>query len=311
MTNQENTADILTVQIEKKGRLDKVLADELADISRSQIQLLISQGRVEVNGEICELNKYKVTPGDTVCIELLEPEVVSMTPEDIPLDIIYEDSDLAVVNKPSGMVVHPAPGHASGTLVNALLYHLDDLSGINGELRPGIVHRLDKDTSGGLVIAKNDRAHQFLSEQLKDRSMKRVYMALVHGAFPNESGTIDAPLGRDAHDRKKYTVDKDGKEAITHFRVIENIGEYALVLAQLETGRTHQIRVHFKYIGHPVVGDEVYGPSNTLKGFGQYLHAYQLGFIHPTTKEYMEFTADLPAEFQKKIDELRGKYSRK
>lgn len=298
--------EILTLQVEvKKARLDKVLAEMLSDYSRSQIQHWIHAGLVQVNGVVCVLNKYQVTAGDQIIIAIPQPEYTDVQPENIPLHVLYEDTDLAIINKVSGMVVHPAPGHSSGTLVNALLYHLDDLSGINGEIRPGIVHRLDKKTSGALVIAKNDRAHRDLSNQLKERSMKREYLALIHGEFSNASGTINAPIKRDSHNRQKYTVASGGKEAITHFEVVEHLGDYTLVRAQLETGRTHQIRVHFRYIHHPVVGDELYGPSNKKKGFGQYLHAHRLGFIHPSTREYMEFIAPLPQPFEQLLTTLR------
>ena len=289
---------------QQKGRLDKVLAQEFSDFSRSQLQEWIEIQKVTVNGE-ATLNKYKVKTGDEVVINVPEPEPIATKPEALPLDIIYEDADLAIINKPRGMVVHPGAGNPEGTLVNALLYHIKDLSGINGKLRPGIVHRLDKDTTGGLVIAKNDQAHQALAAQLEDRSMKREYLALVHGNIPHEEGVINAPIGRDPKDRKKFTVREDGKEAITHFKVIERFAKYTLVAAQLETGRTHQIRVHFKFIKHPLVGDPDYGVKDELEVSAQLLHAHKLGFIHPTSGKYVEFEAPLPVDFNLVLNLLR------
>jgi len=225
--------------------------------------------------------------------------------EDIPLDIIYEDADVAVVNKPQGMVVHPSAGHTSGTLVNALMYHVKDLSSINGVVRPGIVHRIDKDTSGLLMIAKNDKAHNALAAELKDKKFLRKYVAIVHGNLPNDRGVIEAPIGRSDKDRKKQAVTAKGKPAVTRFTVLERFGNYTLVELQLETGRTHQIRVHMAYIGHPVAGDPLYGPRKTLKGHGQFLHAKTLGFTHPTTGELVEFTAEEPAIFKETLEKLR------
>ena len=225
--------------------------------------------------------------------------------EDIPLDIIYEDADVAVVNKPQGMVVHPSAGHTSGTLVNALMYHVKDLSSINGVVRPGIVHRIDKDTSGLLMVAKNDKAHNALAAELKDKKSLRKYVAIVHGNLPNDRGVIEAPIGRSDKDRKKQAVTAKGKPAVTRFTVLERFGNYTLVELQLETGRTHQIRVHMAYIGHPVAGDPLYGPRKTLKGHGQFLHAKTLGFTHPTTGELVEFTAEEPAIFKETLEKLR------
>ncbi|WP_018658813.1 RluA family pseudouridine synthase [Allofustis seminis] len=293
----------LTIQNEK-GRLDKVLSQCFPNFSRTQIQDFIEKGQVMVNGQ-STINKYKVTCGDRIQINVPEPVAIEVKPENIPLDILYEDEDIAIVNKPKGMVVHPGAGNPNGTLVNALLYHIKDLSGINGEIRPGIVHRLDKDTSGGLVIAKNDITHQKLSEQLEKRTMKREYIALVHGHIPHKEGRIDAPIGRDPQDRKKFIVRQEGKEAITNFSVLKYFAHYTLVRAQLETGRTHQIRVHFKYIGYPIVGDNDYGRKNTLTTEGQLLHAQKLGFIHPRTGEYMEYVAPLPSVFQDILDQLQ------
>ncbi len=292
------------VEEQKSIRIDKYLTKQLEDFSRSKVQQLISEGLVFVNDERIKAN-YKVENGDVITVTIPEPEEIDIKSENIPLDILYEDEDIVVINKPQGMVVHPGAGNPDGTLVNALLYHIDDLSGINGEIRPGIVHRLDKDTSGVLVVAKNDTAHVHLSEQLQNRTVKRTYWAIVHGQIPHEHGTIDAPIGRDPHDRQKFTVIKDGKEAITHFKVLEHFNHYTWVEVSLETGRTHQIRVHFNYINHPVAGDATYGPRKTLKGKGQFLHARALEFIHPRTKETMHFEAELPEIFEKNLEILR------
>lgn len=292
------------VEEQKSIRIDKYLTKQLEDFSRSKVQQLISEGLVFVNDERIKAN-YKVEDGDVITVTIPEPEEIDIKSENIPLDILYEDEDIVVINKPQGMVVHPGAGNPDGTLVNALLYHIDDLSGINGEIRPGIVHRLDKDTSGVLVVAKNDTAHVHLSEQLQNRTVKRTYWAIVHGQIPHEHGTIDAPIGRDPHDRQKFTVIKDGKEAITHFKVLEHFNHYTWVEVSLETGRTHQIRVHFNYINHPVAGDTTYGPRKTLKGKGQFLHARALEFIHPRTKETMHFEAELPEIFEKNLEILR------
>lgn len=292
------------VEEQKSIRIDKYLTKQLEDFSRSKVQQLISEGLVFVNDERIKAN-YKVENGDVITVTIPEPEEIDIKSENIPLEILYEDEDIVVINKPQGMVVHPGAGNPDGTLVNALLYHIDDLSGINGEIRPGIVHRLDKDTSGVLVVAKNDTAHVHLSEQLQNRTVKRTYWAIVHGQIPHEHGTIDAPIGRDPHDRQKFTVIKDGKEAITHFKVLEHFNHYTWVEVSLETGRTHQIRVHFNYINHPVAGDTTYGPRKTLKGKGQFLHARALEFIHPRTKETMHFEAELPEIFEKNLEILR------
>lgn len=284
-------------------RLDKAVA-ELTDLSRSLANEQIKDGRILVNGQ-AKKAKYAVKEGDVISYELPEPEVVEYVPEDIPLEIVYQDEDVAVVNKPQGMVVHPSAGHTSGTLVNALMYHIKDLSGINGVLRPGIVHRIDKDTSGLLMIAKNDQAHVALADELKDKKSLRKYWAIVHGNLPNDRGVIEAPIGRSEKDRKKQAVTAKGKPALTRFQVLERFGDYSLVELQLETGRTHQIRVHMAYIGHPVAGDEVYGPRKTLKGHGQFLHARTLGFTHPRTGEVLEFTAEAPTIFQETLAKLR------
>ncbi|MFR4290002.1 MAG: RluA family pseudouridine synthase [Streptococcus salivarius] len=288
---------------EAGNRLDKALAD-LTELSRSQANEAIKAGTVLVNGKSAKA-KYAVIEGDVITYELPEEEVLEYKAEDIPLDIIYEDADVAVVNKPQGMVVHPSAGHTSGTLVNALMYHVKDLSSINGVVRPGIVHRIDKDTSGLLMIAKNDKAHNALAAELKDKKSLRKYVAIVHGNLPNDRGVIEAPIGRSDKDRKKQAVTAKGKPAVTRFTVLERFGNYTLVELQLETGRTHQIRVHMAYIGHPVAGDPLYGPRKTLKGHGQFLHAKTLGFTHPTTGELVEFTAEEPAIFKETLEKLR------
>lgn len=288
---------------EAGNRLDKSLAD-LTELSRSQANEAIKAGTVLVNGKLAKA-KYVVKEGDVITYVLPEEEVLEYKAEDIPLDIIYEDADVAVVNKPQGMVVHPSAGHTSGTLVNALMYHVKDLSSINGVVRPGIVHRIDKDTSGLLMIAKNDKAHNALAAELKDKKSLRKYVAIVHGNLPNDRGVIEAPIGRSDKDRKKQAVTAKGKPAVTRFTVLERFGNYTLVELQLETGRTHQIRVHMAYIGHPVAGDPLYGPRKTLKGHGQFLHAKTLGFTHPTTGELVEFTAEEPIIFKETLEKLR------
>ncbi|MFD0616395.1 RluA family pseudouridine synthase [Paenibacillus sp. GCM10027629] len=289
-----------------KERIDKYITESIEDnVSRSQIQLWIQDGHALVNGRVVKSN-YKLAEGDRITLTIPEVSPVDIVPEDIPLDIAYEDHDVVVINKPRGMVVHPAPGHSSGTVVNALMYHCKDLSGINGELRPGIVHRIDKDTSGLLMAAKHDQAHASLAAQLKDHSVTRKYIAIVHGNIAHDHGTIDAPIGRDAGDRKMYTVtDKNSKHAVTHFLVLERFGDYTMVELKLETGRTHQIRVHMKFIGHPLVGDPMYGRSKGMQMDGQALHAAVLGFVHPMTEKYLEFEAILPADMEHLLDRLR------
>lgn len=294
------------VQLEYSGeRIDKYLASMLQDSSRSFIQNLINKDLVMVNSKKVKSN-YKLKASDEVEISIPEPEKLQVVPQDIPIKILYEDSDVVVVDKPQGMVVHPAAGNKDETLVNALLFHCHDLSGINGVMRPGIVHRIDKDTSGVLVIAKNDKSHNILAEQFKNHTMNREYLALVEGRLKNEMGTIDANLGRNPKDRLKYAVVKDGKRAVTHYKVMECFSGYTLVLCKLETGRTHQIRVHMASIGHPLVGDPLYGfKKQNFKTKGQLLHARLLGFIHPTKNEYMEFTSPLPEDFTSIINKLR------
>ncbi|MBU5487554.1 RluA family pseudouridine synthase [Clostridium sp. MSJ-8] len=287
-------------------RIDKYLNNIFKDKSRSYLQGLIEKEYVKVNDK-CIKSNYKLRLNDRLEMNLPEPELLKVEPENIPIDILYEDRDVIVVNKSKGMVVHPAPGNYNGTLVNAVLYHCKDLSSINGVIRPGIVHRIDKDTSGVLVIAKNDEAHNFLSEQLKNHTMKREYYALTEGIITSDEGVIDKPLGRNKNDRLKFAIVEGGKRAVTHYNVLERYNKgYTLVKCVLETGRTHQIRVHMASIHHPLVGDPVYGlKKQRIKTNGQMLHAKVLGFIHPTTREYMEFTTELPDEFQTIIDSLR------
>ena len=287
---------------DQTGRIDKVLTTLEPEITRSQLKNLINDGHVTVNGQAVK-PKYKVQAGDKISLVKPEPQSLKLTPENIPLDIVYEDDDVIVVNKPQGMVVHPAPGHPDHTLVNALLYH-SPLSTINGTFRPGIVHRIDKDTSGLLMVAKNDLAHQSLAEQLRNKTNKREYLALVYGQIKEDEGTIDAPLGRNPQDRKKQAVVKGGRHAVTHFKVIKRYDNFTLVKCILETGRTHQIRIHMKYIGHPLVGDPLYGPRKVIGKNGQFLHAALLGFKHPRTGEEMVFEAPLPENFQKMLDKL-------
>ncbi|MCP1109222.1 RluA family pseudouridine synthase [Ohessyouella blattaphilus] len=294
-----------TVAESDNERIDKFLSEELEDISRSRIQKLIKDGCLSINGKTAKAS-YILQAGDELALEipaLKEPEIPA---EDIPLEILYEDDDLIFVNKPKGMVVHPAPGHYTGTLVNALMYHFkDSLSGINGELRPGIVHRIDMDTTGVLVVCKNDKAHAALSEQLKEHSITRVYEAIVTGNIKEDTLTIDKPIGRDIKDRKKMSIhSKTPREAVTHVQVLKRFGDYTYIKCQLETGRTHQIRVHLKSIGHPLLGDSLYGPKNApFKNLqGQTLHARILGVLQPTTGEHLEIEAPLPDYFSKLLE---------
>lgn len=308
MNEKEQKYEIEIDAAQQGVRIDLVLSAALAETSRSFIQKLFEKEKISVNGTICDSKKYKVKTGDLVEITIPEPEILSVEAEDIPLDIVYEDEDVLVVNKPKGMVVHPAVGNYNGTLVNAIMYHCGDrLSSINGVIRPGIVHRIDKDTSGLLMIAKNDAAHESLSKQLAEHSITRKYRALVYHNFKEEEGTVNAPIGRDPKNRLRQAVtDQNSKHAVTHYKVLERFGAYTLIEAELETGRTHQIRVHMAHLKHPLVGDVVYGPKkHTIKADGQMLHAKVLGFVHPRTGQYMEFDSDLPAYFEDILSRLR------
>lgn len=298
--------DELKLKVETGAdRLDKYLAEN-APLTRSRVKNAILSGEALVNGKAAKPGD-KLRAGDVVTLRLEEPKQAAAAPEEIPIDIVYEDSFIAVVNKPQGMVVHPAPGNLSGTMVGALLFRIKDLSGIGGELRPGIVHRLDKDTSGLLVVAKNDAAHLSLSKQIAERSMKRVYAAIVHGNILKDEMTIDKPIGRSRRDRKKMAVDPAGRKAVTHVKVLERFGEFTFIEASLETGRTHQIRVHMASIGHPVAGDAAYGPKKPrLHENGQLLHAKELKLRHPETNEQMVFYAPLPDYFERALKKLRG-----
>jgi len=287
-------------------RIDKFISEQCEELSRSYIQKLLKSGEVYV-GQKAVKPSYKVTEGDTISFEVPEAVELEIVPEDIPLDIVYEDHDVILVNKPKGMVVHPAAGHYSGTLVNALMFHCkDDLSGINGVLRPGIVHRIDMDTTGILIVCKNDLAHTSIAEQLKEHSITRRYQAIVHGVLKDDEGTIDAPVGRHPQDRKKMCINhQNGKHAVTHYRVLNRFKNFTHIECRLETGRTHQIRVHMASLNHPLLGDAVYGPAKCpYKLQGQTLHAGVLGFVHPRTGEYMEFEAPLPEYFQKLLNIL-------
>ncbi|SYW13776.1 Ribosomal large subunit pseudouridine synthase D [Oenococcus oeni] len=305
MTVQMKNKQILeSTIVNQSGRLDKILATDFSAFSRNQIKKLIDQDRVIVNGKPV-LAKYLVQDGDHVVIKVPPVKKTELLPEKIPLDIVYEDDDLIVVNKPQGMVVHPSAGHSEHTLVNALLNHAP-LSTINGEFRPGIVHRIDKDTSGLLMVAKNNFAHEHLSLDLKSHKTGRKYLAIVHGNFSEKRGTIKAPIDRDPKNRQKQAVVANGREAVTHFKVLESFSNYSLIEAVLETGRTHQIRVHMAYIGHPVAGDPLYGPRKTLPGRGQYLFASSLSLTQPHTGKELSFSAPLPDYFQKMLLKLRN-----
>jgi 23S rRNA pseudouridine1911/1915/1917 synthase len=311
-TIEEGSSSLIGWEVEDQHageRVDKHIAEVMAEqsVSRSQVQEWIRIGAVSINGHSVKANT-KTASGDLISVTLPEAEPLEAQPENIPLEVVYEDSDVIVINKPRGMVVHPAVGHPSGTVVNALLYHCKDLSGINGVMRPGIVHRIDKDTSGLLMVAKNDLAHASLAEQLKEHTVSRRYSAIVYGVMQHDKGTVDAPIGRANHDRKLYVVtDKNSKHSVTHFAVLERFEEYTLLELKLETGRTHQIRVHMKYIGFPLVGDPVYGGKSgrTLGMKGQALHAGILGFKHPRSGDYMEFTVPIPEDMEHSLDILR------
>ncbi|MBA1352739.1 MULTISPECIES: RluA family pseudouridine synthase [Staphylococcus] len=285
-------------------RIDKLLPEFNAEWSRTQMQDWIKEGLVKVNDKVIKSN-YKTKLNDKIVVTEKEIVEADIKPENLNLNFYYEDDDVAIVYKPKGMVVHPSAGHYTGTLVNGLMYQMKDLSGINGEIRPGIVHRIDKDTSGLLMIAKNDIAHRSLVEQLIDKSVTRKYIALVHGNIPHDYGTVDAPIGRNKNDRQSMAVVDDGKDAITHFNVLEHFNKYTLIECQLETGRTHQIRVHMKYIGYPLVGDPKYGQKKTLDIGGQALHAAVIGFEHPVTQAYIEKTSPLPDDFEQLLNDIR------
>ncbi|WP_303814333.1 RluA family pseudouridine synthase [Selenomonas ruminantium] len=308
-----NNMEPVVFTAEEKGqRLDVFVVERFPELSRSHVQKLIEQGNVLVDGTVRKAN-YKLRGAEAVQVTVPQAEPISVEPEDIPLDILYEDKDIIVVNKARGMVVHPASGVYSGTLVNALLYHCQDLSGINGEIRPGIVHRLDKDTSGVMVCAKNDTAHLDLAEQIRTKTAHRTYWAIVHGNIKEEAGIIKGDIGRHPTDRKKMAIVREnGKPAVTHFKVLERFGEYTLVACQLETGRTHQIRVHMTSIGHPLINDPKYGPkkSSPFAINGQALHSLQLTLTHPVTKEEMTFTAPIPTDMEKILTGLRNKRSK-
>lgn len=296
------------VEVEQnKVRIDKLMADINPDNSRSQVQTWINEGLVKVN-DVEVKTKYKCQEGDVITWSIPAPKPLEVEAENIPLDIIYEDSDVIVVNKPKGMVVHPSAGHSGGTLVNALLYHCDDLSGINDIERPGIVHRIDKDTSGLLVVAKNDVAHTSLAEQLSNKTVERKYEAIVHGIIEHETGLIDAPIARDPKDRQRMGIVNNGRPAVTHFSVLNRFTNFTHVECQLETGRTHQIRVHFKYIGYPLVGDPKYGQRKTLDVDGQALHAKSLGFSHPRTNEWLKFEVEPPKIFTEVLEQIQKMY---
>lgn len=298
--------EVILVEEEMEGeRLDALVSEQLESLSRSLVKSLVEEERVLVDGQPRKPS-YHVKEGERIEIEIPAVREIRIEPRDIPLEIIYQDQDLAVINKPKGLVVHPAQGNWDYTLVNALLFHIKDLSGINGELRPGIVHRLDKDTSGVMVVAKNDSAHRHLAEQIKAHGIKREYTALVHGIIAESQGRIEAPIGRSKTDRKKMMVVSGGREAVSLYQVLERLGNYSLVRVQLLTGRTHQIRVHFAYIKHPVVGDPVYGPDRRHLGMeSQALHASLLGFEHPRNGEYREFASPLPEYFARVLATLR------
>ena len=294
----------LLYQNEEPIRIDKFLTEEFEDLSRNSIQIFIKNNAVTVNGNVVKAN-YILKNNDEIEIMFDDAVDSEILPEDIPLDVYYEDEDVIVVNKPSGMVVHPAVGNFTGTLVNALMYHCKDLSGINGVIRAGIVHRIDKDTSGLLVACKNDMAHKSLSEQFFNKTVSRKYYAIVYGEIKHKLGKIDAPIGRSPNNRQMMGIVQDGKNAVTHFKVLERFNGYTFVELSLETGRTHQIRVHMQYIGHPLVGDPVYGPKNVIGTHGQYLHAKTLGFVHPRTNQYISFESPLPDFYEEFLNELR------
>ncbi|MDJ1178458.1 RluA family pseudouridine synthase [Roseofilum sp. BLCC_M91] len=306
-----NSSEIIALHVKNKAdRLDRYLSEQLADFSRSRLQKLIDRGQVKVNEQVCQLKKMPLQPGDRITIELPPPQPVDLIPEDMPLDILYEDDQILIVNKPAGLVVHPSAGHETGTLVHGILAHCPDLKGIGGEQRPGIVHRLDKDTTGALAIAKTETALYHLQAQLKDKTARRDYLGIVHGSPTTKSGTVNQPIGRHPGDRQKMAIvplEKGGRASITHWQVQERLGNYTLLHFQLETGRTHQIRVHSAFIGHPLVGDATYSRNRSVgvNLSGQALHAWRLRLHHPTKKEWIEAIAPPPPEFNKLLQVLR------
>lgn len=295
----ENKEDVLNFP-----RIDKYLSNEIDECSRTEIQNIIKDGLVTVNDKVVKAN-YNIQLNDVITITIPDPKEIDIKGEDIPLDIYYEDEDVIVINKPSGMVVHPGAGNYEHTIVNALIYHCKDLSGIGGVYRPGVVHRIDKDTSGLIVACKNDFSHKNLSMQFFNKTVKRKYYAICYGVIPHNLGKIDAPIGRDKTNRQKMAIVENGKNAVTHFHVLERFKDYTFIECELETGRTHQIRVHMKYIGFPIVGDPLYGPKKVIGEHGQYLHAKTLGFIHPRTGKLLEFDSPLPNYFEEFLKELR------
>jgi len=298
------TTKFLVTEEQVGSRIDTLVSMYMTNISRTRATELVRTGLVLING-VAKKAKYMPQVGDEIEISVPEVSALEIISEDLNLDIVYEDLSVAVVNKPSGMVVHPSLGHSNGTLVNGLIHEIKDLSGINGQRRPGIVHRIDKDTSGLLIVAKNDNAHESIAAQFKEKTVKREYAALVHGVIDHNLGKIDAPIGRDPKDRIRYDVISDGKESITHFEVLQRFADYTLVKCRLETGRTHQIRVHLRYIGYPLVGDPLYGRKITYaSGFGQFLHAKSLGFEHPETGVFLEFESEMPKEFTEFLEEI-------
>lgn len=305
---KETVYQVIISEQQEGRRIDHLLSESFAELSRSFLQKLIKDGFITVDGKVCTSKKLLLKKQQNVEIRVPEPEILHVEAEDIPLDIRYEDDDLLIVNKPRGMVVHPAAGNYSGTLVNAVMHHCGDrLSSINGIIRPGIVHRIDKDTSGLLMIAKNDAAHRLLAQQLAEHSITRAYRAIVYNNFKEDEGTVDAPIGRDPKNRLRQAVTQtNSKRAVTHYRVLERLGAFTYIEARLETGRTHQIRVHMAHIRHPLVGDPLYGPSKNPFGInGQLLHARLLGFQHPATGAYMEFESEPPEEFRQVLDKLK------
>ena len=306
---EKRSFEIIISDSDAGKRLDVVIPGHIIDISRNYIQKLIEEGNIQVNDKVVKIKKYQVVLGDIIIIDIPESKPLEVIGSDIPINIVYEDEDLIIVDKPKGMVVHPSTGNYTGTLVNAILFHCHDLSGINGVERPGIVHRIDKETSGLLMIAKNDNAHRSLAKQLKEHTINREYRAIVFGNIKEDSGTLSYPIGRDPNNRLKMKVIKENsKDATTHYEVIERFGNYTYIKFKLETGRTHQIRVHMSHINHAIIGDKVYGPEKNIFGLkSQLLHAKKLGFIHPTKNEYMEFESELPNEFQEILDSLMKK----